>query len=292
MYSILIIASLLAALLWVFIDSVSKVFIKKLGRQKSATLIVSAGIIPAAIAVAIVGLPGMGLVELAELVVAAAVAGAALFAGFATVYKSVGKAGVANSYMLVELQPPLLIIFSLVALSEHLSMLQLLSIVLIFTGVAFVAVTKNLRISRNLLPSVIGNVLWASYWIVAVTFMAYLKEYALLMLLIRVFAAVFALAYYGSRSAGGAKVRLRSKNIIPIAIIALVLIAGLADGTGNILFAFVSFNHKLAVASAILTIEPIAVWLVGVALYKEKITKFQKLGFAIATIGYIALSLA
>jgi len=289
LYSIIIIASLLAVLLWVFIDSFSKVFIKKLGRQISIITIVSVGIIPAVIVVAIVGMPSMSIADMAELVIASAIAGAALSAGFVTVYKSVSKAGIANSYLLVELQPPLLIIFGLLALSEHLNSLQLMSIVLIFIGVAFVTITKGLRINRNLLPSIIGNVLWALYWIIAVTAMTYLKEYALVMLLIRIFAAVFVFAYYGTASTG---IKLSVSKVVPLSIIALLVLAGLSDGTGNMLFAFVSSSHRLAIGSAILTMEPIIVWIIGILLYHEKVTTFQKLGFAVATLGYIALSLA
>ncbi len=292
LYNILIIASLAAALLWVFTDSVSKVFIKKLGRQKSATLIVTIGIIPAIIAIAIVGIPQMSLTGLAELIIVAVVAGAALFAGFATIYRSVDNAGIANSYMLIELQPPILIIFSLLALSEHLNSWQLISMALIFIGIAFVLITKEFKISKELLPSVAGNILWASYWIVAGIAITYLKEYALLMLFIRVFAALFALAYYSNYSTSAASSGVSIKKLATSSIIAFALLAGLADGTGNILFAFVSFSHKLAIGSAILTIEPIVVWLIGVALYKEKVTMFQKLGFAIATIGYVALAIA
>ena len=295
MYSLLIIAVLLAVLLWVTVDSLSKIFIKRLGRQRSIVSIVAIGIIPAIIAVVIIGLPSMNVYGFIELLAASAAAGVALFAGFVAVYKSIGKAGIANSYILVELQPPILIIFGLLALSEHLNSIQLASIALIFIGIIFVTTTKGLKLNRKLLPSVIGNVFWALYWIAAVTAMTYLKEYALLLLFIRIFAALFALVYYiisRPPSLYHGELLNRTKNIVPAYLIMLIVIAGLADGTANILFSFVSFNHKLAVASAILTMEPIIVWLIGIKFYKEKVSHFQKIGFIIATAGYILLSIA
>jgi drug/metabolite transporter (DMT)-like permease len=296
MYYTIIAASFLAVLAWTFVDSFSKIFIKRLGPSKSIAIILASGIIPMIAVLPIIGVQSINYNGLLLTIVLSLLGGIALFAGFVFVYKSVESAGIANSFLLVEIQPPLLIIFGIAALSESLSSMQIASILLIFLGILFVTTTKGIKLNKKMLPSIVGNIMWTMYWIVVVETILYFKEYALPMLLVRAIALIFAVIFFAFYGKGESIVVKNARRyyarFTPLAILAIVITAGIADGSGNILFAFVSFNNKVAIAAAILSIGPIIVWLIGVFVYKEKVTMMQKAGFAIATIGYIALSLA
>ncbi len=296
MYDIIIVVSFLAVLSWTFIDSFSKIFIRRLGASKSIAIIAATGTIPMFAALLIIGMPTINYSQLPLLILLSVIGGFALFAGFALVYRSVESAGIANSFLLVELQPPLLILFGIAALGESLNSIQIASILLIFLGIYFVTTTKGIKLDKSMVPSLVGNVMWTIYWIVVVETIMYFREYAIPMLLIRVMAMVFAVVFLTTNGKAEGSATRKNRNyyakLTPIMILAIVVLAGIADGTGNVLFTFASFSNRVAIAAAILSMEPIIVWLIGIFVYKEKVTAMQKVGFAVATIGYIALSLA
>jgi drug/metabolite transporter (DMT)-like permease len=290
-YSTIILASLLAVLSWVGIDSASKIFIKRLGAEFSVLVVTASGIIPMLVLFFTIGngasIGTYSIANLPLLIATSMIGGAALFLGFLLVYKSVSKEGVANSFIFIELQPVLLVIFGIFALGEHLNIYQITSMLIVFAGLMLIIVSGRLRINRQLLPTAFGNIMWAIYWFAVIIAVLYYHNFILPLLLVRILSAVFAFAYFASANS----------NPIPrgvgisLTVIALVLVSGLLDGFGNILFSFVSFSNKVVIGSIILTMEPILVWLVGLLIYKESITKMQKVGFAVATIGYVMLAL-
>ncbi|MGC8586878.1 MAG: EamA family transporter [Candidatus Micrarchaeia archaeon] len=282
MYETVIIA-LAAVLSWLLVDSFSKFYTAKLGKELSSAIVLAAGVIPMLL---LVPYAGFSLGSLPLLVLSGIAGGAVLFLGFIFVYKSVPDEGVSNSYILVEIQPPLLILFGILALGEHLNALQLASMLVIFTGIVMIIVNEKLKLNKKLIPAFMGNVMWTVYWIIVIIAVLHYRNFILPLLLVRIFGAIFAYLYYKS-----AKIPKGTAAHLGISIISLALLAGIFDGIGNTLFSFVSFSNKVAVGSAVLSLEPVIIWFVGYALYKEKITKLQKVGFAIATIGYLLLAL-
>ncbi|MGC8652336.1 MAG: EamA family transporter [Candidatus Micrarchaeia archaeon] len=291
MYSTIIIASLLAVLSWVGIDSSSKIFIKRLGPEFSVLVVTASGIIPMLVLFFTIGNGGSAaassMANLPLLVATSMIGGATLFLGFLLIYKSVSNEGIANSFIFVELQPVLLIIFGIFALGEHLGIYQAASMAIVFAGLVLIMVSGRFRINRQLLPTAFGNILWAIYWFAVIIAVLYYHNFILPLLLVRVASAVFAFAYFASIN----KYPIPKGVGISLAVVSLVFVSGLLDGFGNILFSFVAFHNKVAIGSIMLTMEPILVWLVGLSLYHERITRVQKVGFAIATTGYIVLAL-
>ncbi|MEM3820520.1 MAG: EamA family transporter, partial [Candidatus Micrarchaeaceae archaeon] len=194
MYSSIIIAALSAVAFWVIVDSISKLYIKKLGKELASVAVLAAGIIPMLLLFIANGTFNLSNVPL--LLAVGVAGGAALFLGYLFVYKSVPVGGVANSYMLVEVQPPLLILFGIFALGEHLSALQLVSMIVIFAGVSLIVFTKELRLDRRLAPALAGNVMWAAYWLIVVLAVLHYKNFVAPLLLVRIFGTIFAYAYY------------------------------------------------------------------------------------------------
>jgi len=280
----------LAALLWIVVDPVSKKFINGIGFKISQFVIVTAGILPALLLWIYYG-ASMPIGNIALVLILTIISGFFLFLGYTLVYNSVGRAGVSNAYALEEIQPPLLILFGIIALSEHLSYIQLICISVIFLGIALIILTKGVSINRNVLPSAIGNTSWAIYWMLVIVAMLYYRSFVFPMLLVRVFAALFSLTYISASSIKHKKLekhRVNTKTFYMLVLLALVL--GIMDGSANILFAIVSFLNKVTLGGVIISIVPIATWFIGYLVYKEQITTKQKLGFVIATIGYIAIT--
>jgi drug/metabolite transporter (DMT)-like permease len=291
MYSTIILASLAATLIWVVVDSLSKFYIKKLGINLSVFLVALIGIVPMLLLYAIV--PESVALSWSLLAVSL-LAGAALFIGYTLVYRSVSTEGVANSYVLIEIQPILLILFGVLVLAESLNTLQILSMIIIFIGISMIVTTQELKVNKKLIPSLAGNIIWSMYWAFIIVAVLYYSNFILPLLLARIFSAVLAAAYYFAYSNKNKKSNYVHINMrsVSLAIISLVVLAGLFDGIGNLLFSFISFSNKVVIGSAILSMEPIIIWLIGFLVYKEKITRLQGAGFFIATIGYIAFSLA
>jgi len=293
-YSLIIIYSLIAVFSWILVDTFSKANIKNFGRELACAIVLILGTIPMLIAFFMTGTTGMPN-NMPMLIVYSLLGGALLFLGYVLIYHSVSSAGISNSYILLEIQPPILMAFGILALNESLNTLQVVSIMLIFIGIGFVVINKKLRINKDLLPSVVGNIMWSLYWFIVIIAILQYKNFVIPLLLVRMFSAIFAFAYYFAISSGKSQHIKTIKNIKKGAFMAMVLIiftAGVLDGLGNLLFSFVAFSNRIVIGSAILSIEPIIIWFIGILLYKEKVTHYQRIGFAIATLGYLALSLA
>ncbi|MGC8585945.1 MAG: EamA family transporter [Candidatus Micrarchaeia archaeon] len=279
-----------AAFLWVVVDSISKKFINRIGVKKSQLIVVFAGIIPMLLLWVASG-AGIGMHHLPIMLALTVVAGFALFLGFALVYRSVNTSGISNAYVIEEIQPPLLIIFGVLALGEHLTQVQLICMLVIFLGIALITLTKGLEINKKLVPSIVGNISWALYWFFVIIAIFYYKSFVFPILLIRIFAAVFAAAYILSHEKGEA--RIKGNRIAKNTLYAMSLLAigvGILDGTANLLFTVISFSNNVALAGTILSVAPVAIWLIGYFAYKEVINTKQKIGFIVATIGYIMLT--
>jgi len=281
----IIIASLLVVLLWSFVDAVSKLYINRFGKELSSLIVLAIGIIPMLFLAMAYPYQGNTLF----LLFIGFVGGLALFLGYILVYKSVPSGGVSNSYILVEVQPTFLILFGLFVLGEHIGISKVASIILIFIGISLILLSKKFKLNKQLVPAFIGNAVWATYWAIIILAFLYYKSFILPLLFARVFGAFFAYLFYKARSPKNYyKINLSK---LEISIIAIIILAGLFDGFGNILFAFISFSNKVVFGSAILSSEPIIIWLIGLIAYHEKITVKQKIGFLVATIGYLLFTL-
>jgi len=281
----IIIASLLAVLSWSFVDAVSKLYINRFGKELSSLILLSIGIIPMLLLATAYHYLG----NILFLLFIGLVGGLVLFLGYILVYKSVPSGGVSNSYILLEVQPIILILFGIFVLGEHIGIEKAASIILIFIGISLILLSKKFKLDKQLVPALIGNVMWAVYWAIVILAFLYYKNFVLPLLSVRVFGAFFAYLYYKAKSPKNYyKINLSK---LEISIIAILILAGLFDGFGNILFAFISFSNKVVFGSAILSSEPIIVWLIGLIAYHEKITVRQKFGFLVATAGYLLFTL-
>ncbi|MGC8628596.1 MAG: EamA family transporter [Candidatus Micrarchaeia archaeon] len=290
MYELIVALAFAATLSWLAVDTLSKSYVRKLDKERASAYVLLFGILPMLAFAAFFYAPSANLPLLIAYSVAA---GVFLFMGYLLIYMSVSTSGIANSYMLLEIQPPLLICFALLAEHERLSNIQAASMALIFIGAFFIItnIGKGLKLNRLLLPSLLGNASWAVYWMLLIEAMRY-GNFATPLLVARLAAAAFGVVYL---EAGGKRAKPERKGMPRHALLMamlIVLAAGLLDGLGNVFFAVVAYGKNVAIGSAIFSMEPILIWLIGVLAYKEHTTASQKLGFAIATIGYVALSLA
>ncbi|MFP3279231.1 MAG: DMT family transporter [Candidatus Micrarchaeota archaeon] len=281
----IIIASLLAVLSWSFVDAVSKLYINRFGKELSSLILLAIGIIPMLLLAMIS--PYLG--NIFFLLFIGLVGGLVLFLGYILVYKSVPSGGVSNSYILLEVQPIILILFGIFVLGEHIGIEKAASIILVFVGISFVMLSKKFKLDKQLVPALTGNVMWAIYWAIIILAFLYYKNFVLPLLFARMFGALFAYLYYKAKPPKNYYKISLSKS--EISIILILILAGLFDGFGNISFAFVSFSNKVVLGSAILSSEPIIIWLIGLIAYHEKITVRQKFGFLVATIGYLLFTL-
>jgi drug/metabolite transporter (DMT)-like permease len=243
----IIIASLLAVLSWSFVDAVSKLYINRFGKELSSLILLTIGIIPMLLLA--MAFPYLG--NILFLLFIGFSGGLVLFLGYIFIYKSVPSRGVSNSYILLEIQPIILILLGIFVLGEYISIEKVASIILVFVGISFIMLSKKFKLDKQLVPALMGNVMWAIYWAIIILAFLYYKNFVLPLLFARMFGALFAYLYYKAKPPKNYyKINLSKPEI---SIMLILILAGLFDGFGNISFAFVSFSNKVVLGSALLS---------------------------------------
>ncbi len=270
-----ILLSLIVVLFWVFDDIASKVFIKRLGKDISIVLILAIGIVPIFLLNITISTFKIDFLS----IFSGIISGIFLFFGYYLVYQSVKYRGVSNSFIIVEIQPIILALFGLLVLNEYLSLYRYILSIFIITGLSLILINDKIKIDKKLVPSLVGNISWTSYWLVFIIF-SNINNYLTILSIARITSFLLSLCF----------IKKENKKF-SASIIILILLAGIADGAANSIFGFIANIHQLTLGSILLTLDPIIVWLFGYIIYKERITDLQKIGFTIATVSYILFTL-
>ncbi len=201
-------------------------------------------------------------------------------------YKTLETEQVSNTVASGFVQPALILAFSILILHETVSIFQAISGVIIVSGVLLVITTKNLKVNVKILPAVLANASWGIYWIIASTAILGANTIGMTLLISRTSTfAVLLIAFF-------LFLRTKSAGKIGNKLIMLVVIAGILDGFGNLFFGFLVSQNLVAVAAIFNTAQPILVTGIAYLFMKERLTKIQGAGMALAVIGALSLALA
>ena len=224
----------------------------------------------------------------------ATVSGVFLILGYLLVYKSLETQQVSNSYVIGELSPAILTIFGIFVLSEPVSNVQLLSIMTIFIGTAFLITTSKLKINRLLIPALMGSASWAIYWILINYSISTSGTFALPLLLSRVIATFVMAGYlFANRKKVLANIKSnkdKKNRRMLVLLLCLAFIVALLDSSGDAVFSYVISLNQLAIGSALSALTPMFVSFLGVIIYKDRFTKLEFIGLVVMIIGALALS--
>ncbi len=298
-YMPIVIAALSVAVLFALEDTLSKKAVAARGRVDTLLYVLLGGFIPLLAYVLLFGGGTLGY----AVAVLSLMGSVFLAAGYILIYISVGSEMVTTTYTLNDLQPAFLILFGIFVFGESLGLAQAAGMLVIFAGAALLFTTERNRINMKLAPAAIANVSWSVYWFFMVFAMDYAHGFGVPLILVRLGALAIVLAYVGIRrkrrsgrnlddimGAGGAR-RGRGRAIAAGVTIGLgLLVMGLADGLGNMLMGYVFLMKYIVVGSAITALGPVFVALFGYAMYRDRLTMLQGVGFLIMVAGAVALA--
>ncbi|MDE1869837.1 MAG: DMT family transporter [Candidatus Micrarchaeota archaeon] len=210
-------------------------------------------------------------------------------AGYVLYYKSLETEQISNTTGIGLIQPALLLIFSIFVLAEPITAIQAVGGITIFLGVVLIITNDNFELNRKLIPALVANVSWAGYWIIASYAIISSQEVGAVLLISRVVGMVIALALFAIYLKQKRIPRLRGSLIAPLLVTAIA--TGLLDGFGNATFGFVIQYNVLSLGSIFVSALPISVTFLAYFAYKERLTKLQWIGMAIAIIGALVIAM-
>lgn len=289
--SLPIIATLVAVVFWIINSVLSKKIAADTGSILGPTVVASAGIVPMVISLFIAGPSSIPILSIAL----ASLAGAFAALGMVLAYKTLMTEQLTNSIALSEVTPPMLVILGIFVLGEVLTTAQLVSIIIIFIGTALIITTEKLKINRRLIPALLSSVCWAIYWVTLSYITPLSGSFAQPVLISRIVASACLIAYLAvnmrrvsekTRAYGKAP---RAQKAL-LLIILFMVIAGLTDGSGDAIFAFVVGANAVAIGGALSAIQPMLVSGISFIVYKDRLTRPQLLGLLVMVVGAVALS--
>ncbi len=284
------IAAEMAVSFWILSNTISKKVIKGFGPQFVAIVVIALGLLPMAVSVALMHTYSMPFYS----ILMASFAGIALGTGFVSIYMSLKTEQLANASALNEIQPAALVLFGLVILHEHVTILQIVSMLVIFAGAMLIITGERFKINRALLPAALAGFCWAVYWILMEYAISSAREFSLPILVSRLIGLALAIGVLlwmgGVKTAIRRRRRLmRSEGVFGLMII-LLIIMGIADGCGDAIFGITAISKVFAIGGALTALSPMVVVFLGFLFYRERLNKTQMAGFFVMVAGAVILS--
>lgn len=278
-------------MMWTVSTTLAKPLSVRLGKYLLALIGIGVGIIPMSIMYFFFQHSAVPIVY----VFYGLIGGLVLTFGALLVFTTLETQQVSNTAALQEIQPPLLVIFGLFVLNEHISTLGIISILVIFAGAFLVLSTEGLKINRKFFPAVFANVLWVVYWIIMIYAVNGSQNFIFSILVSRIVGFLLVGGYMLYLASKGSKIfAIESKpdkrftfGVIVLAAILFGFLDGGADGA----FGFVVKQGLVAYGGAVSALPPMFVTMIAYLFYKERLTLTQFIGLLIMCVGAFALTL-
>lgn len=286
-----LIAAAVSTVLWIFAGTIAKKISSDLGGRTVSLIYATFSLLPILIIVYLVGDYSIS----AYSIFLSAAAGLFLGAGFILGFKALQTEKLASVSALAEIQPAFLVLLSIIVLNESINILQAASIAIIFAGALMIITTEKLRININLLPALLSFISWSIYWAIMVYAVTSAGTFALPIFISRLAGVPLIAIYFiygiaANSEKGGQGLRsILSNPCLAISII-LTLVASFADAVGDTIFGITIGSNVLALGAALIALQPMAVSFLGFALYRDRMTRVQLIGFIIMVAGAFSLS--
>ncbi len=275
-----------AVVVWSVAAMIEKKAAVKIGRFITQAVIVGGGIIPTIIYFLYSGGSIAGVVPISLAI------GAGILFGVAGIlyYKSLETERLTNAYATGLIQPVIIIIFSVLVLSETITPLAIAGGVAIFAGSFFVSTNKRNRFNWGLFPAFVANLMWGGWWVLlslSVTYSGQLAGPITVARSVGFAVALFLLWFFYPKSK-----RIGAHNTRLWGILAIGVIGGILDGLGNLLNGYLIVLRFLYVGGIIWVLAPCIVAVLAYFVYKDRLTKVQAMGLIVAIAGAVVVALA
>ena len=290
MLSYAVLFAIMAVLSFSVGDVFQKSLAEKIDSYKAALFISGVGVLPLLAGYFLFPEPPVPLVTMA----ASAVTGIFFGLAYILLYRTFETEQVTVTIALAELPPALLVVLGIFAYGEGISEVGVLSIVLIFIGVALLITEEGMSINKRMTSAVLAFVIWAAYWGIMSYAIStsgnFIEPIAAVRIVSVVTLGAFVLMKGRKRVRGRAYVRRNAISSLPA--FAIIAIGGIADGLGNMMQGATISINQIVIGSAIVALVPVGVGILGYVFYRDRLDSLQLLGFALMIVGAVALAMA
>ncbi|MCL4400965.1 MAG: DMT family transporter [Candidatus Parvarchaeota archaeon] len=257
--------------------------ISKFGNAYSSFIILLTGEIPLALAV-----PFFIQQFNVYIIVMGAISSVPMALGYIFFYASLQKKQASNTFSINVLQAVIIAVGGVALLGETLKPIEIVGFIAGVIGVFFVTTHNRINFDRSYLPAVVGNVLWAIYWVFLGFSVSHYGGLIPTLFIGRTISVFFTLPlYFSNRN----KIHtINHKNNENLGI--LLLIGGVLAGIGNIAFSLLILFNFLAAGSIFNALSLVIIILLSFAFLKERFTLIQTIGIITAVIGGLLIAVA
>lgn len=287
MFSLGVMAAFFSVFGWTTYYLLAKKAAPIIGNKKLALIITGAGAIPMAIILLILGFQWPGALSFTLAIAGGITIAIANFLN----YKSMETEQVTNVAALGVIPAVMITLFGVFVLHNPLTSIELASIILVFLCVFMVMSNEKININKRLIPSLIGNLLWGTYWLIMIISITSSNTFQVQMLtsrLVGVAALAVFIYFIGIKSKASGKVWRRGAYV---AILLIAALSGLVDGSADGVFGLTVHLNVVAEGGTISALSPILIYIVAYFIYGDRLTKLQLLGMIGIVIGALGLAL-
>jgi drug/metabolite transporter (DMT)-like permease len=279
--------SLSVLTLWTFSNTIIKKVSVALGTYRTSSIVVGFGIFPMIIAI----LVERPVFHYSSFLLLSLVSGVMLGAGYLLFYKALEKENVSSAGVMINLQQIIVISIGILFLKESSGLFTYTGITLIIMGALLVSLNKNVKINKVLLLAAAANISWGLYYIPLSEAIFAVHFSTTPLLLARIVGFFIITIIFLPRIIVGRKNPPAEKQRPYRSILALGVLAGLLDGSGNVVYASAISGDFIVLAGSIVAILPATIAISGVLFFREKLTAIQISGIFLAIAGALVISL-
>ncbi len=273
--------------LWTFSNTIIKKVSVALGTYRTSSIVVGFGIFPMIIAILI----EKPVYHYSSFLLLSLVSGVMLGAGYLLFYKALEKENVSSAGVMINLQQIIVISIGILFLKESSGLFTYIGITLIIMGALLVSLNKSVKINKVLLLAAAANISWGLYYIPLSEAIFAVHFSTTPLLLARIVGFFIITVIFLPRIMVARKKPAEGKQKPYRTILALGILAGLLDGSGNVVYASAISGDFIVLAGSIVAILPATIAISGVLFFREKLGAIQISGIIMAIAGALVISL-
>jgi drug/metabolite transporter (DMT)-like permease len=273
--------------LWTFSNTIIKKVSVALGTYRTSSIVVGFGIFPMIIAILI----EKPVYHYSSFLLLSLVSGVMLGAGYLLFYKALEKENVSSAGVMINLQQIIVISIGILFLKESSGLFTYIGITLIIMGALLVSLNKSVKINKVLLLAAAANISWGLYYIPLSEAIFAVHFSTTPLLLARIVGFFIITVIFLPRIMVARKKTAEGKQKPYRTILALGILAGLLDGSGNVVYASAISGDFIVLAGSIVAILPATIAISGVLFFREKLAAIQISGIIMAIAGALVISL-
>ncbi|MHB1471199.1 MAG: EamA family transporter [Thermoplasmataceae archaeon] len=279
--------SLTVLTLWTFSNTIIKKVSTSLGTYRTSSIVVGFGIFPMIIAILI----EKPIFHYSSFLLLSLASGLMLGIGYILFYKALEKENVSSAGVMINLQQIIVISIGILFLKESSGLFTYIGITLIIMGALLVSLNGKVKINKVLLLAAAANISWGLYYIPLSEAIFAVHFSTTPLLLARIVGFFIITVIFFPKIMVTRKSTVVEKPYVYRSLLALGILSGLLDGSGNVIYASAISGDFIVLAGSIVAILPATIAISGVLFFRERLAPVQIFGILLAIVGALVISL-